>query len=139
MKKAGCHGLDYGLESGSPKVISDMKKGFELPVAERLIRETYEAGIKVGLFLLAGFPTESEENFQETLDFLKAQERYIDHVTPGYGMGMQAASDVQLHQQQYGIHWKDGDWYSEHTTPEVRRSRVERLRNYCQTLSFAVT
>lgn len=139
MKKAGCNGLDYGLESGSPKVISDMKKGFELPVAERLIRETYEAGIKVGLFLLAGFPTESEENFQETLDFLKAQERYIDHVTPGYGMGMQAGSDVQLHQQQYGIYWKDGDWYSEHTTPEIRRDRVERLRDYCQTLSFAVT
>lgn len=139
MAAAGCYGLDYGLESGSPKVIADMKKGFELPVAERLIRETYEVGIKVGLFLLAGFPTESEDCFQETLDFLKAQESYIDHVTAGYGMGIQAGSDVQLHQERYGVYWKDGDWYSEHTTPEIRRERVERLRDFCGTLRFAVT
>ncbi|MBK7843315.1 MAG: radical SAM protein [Bdellovibrionales bacterium] len=138
MAKAGCFGLDYGLESGSPKVISDMKKGFEIPVAERLIRETNEVGIKVGLFLLAGFPTETEDNFQETLDSLKAQESHIDHVTAGYGMGLQAGSDVQLHQEQYGIYWKGNDWYSEHTTPEIRRDRVERLHKYCSTLKFGV-
>lgn len=139
MHRAGCYGLDYGLESGSPKVIADMKKGFEIAVAERLIRESCEAGLKVGLFLLAGFPTESEENFQETLGFLEKHEQFIDHVTPGYGMGIQMGSDVQMDSGQYGITWKDGDWYSEHTTPEIRAERVVRLRDFCKGMSFATT
>lgn len=139
MARAGCTGMDYGLESGSAQIVKDMKKGFDLPTARRVIRETHEAGISVGLFLLAGFPTETEEHFLESLEFLKEHVPFVHHVTPGYGMGIQAGSDVQLHPEKYGIYFKNGNWYSEHTTPEIRLRRVERLREFCNSLDVFVS
>jgi len=139
MREAGCHGLDYGLESGSAQVVKDMKKGFDLPTARQVIHDTNASGIQVGLFLIAGFPTETEEHFQETLAFLKENEANITRVTPGFGMGIQAGSDVQLNQDHYGVYWKDGDWYSEVTSPEIRANRLHRLKEFCSTLDVQIS
>ncbi len=139
MRKAGCHGMDYGLESGSAQVVKDMKKGFDLPTARQVLHDTYAAGIQVGLFLLAGFPTETEEYFEETLTFLKENETNITRVTTGFGMGIQAGSDVQLNQDHYGIYWKDGEWYSASTTPDIRADRLKRLKEFCSTLDVQST
>lgn len=139
MRKAGCHGLDYGLESGSVQVVKDMKKGFDLPTARQVLRDTFASGIQVGLFLLVGFPTETEEHFQETLDFLKEMEPHITRVTPGFGMGIQAGSDVQLNQDHYGIFWKDGDWHSASTSPDIRAKRLQRLKDFCATLDVQIS
>ncbi len=139
MAEAGCCGMDFGLESGSPQVVKDMKKGFDMETARQVIRDTHAAGIHVGVFMIAGFPTETEEHFNESPAFLKEHEPYIHHVTPGYGMGIQAGSDVQLNESKYGVYWKNGDWFSAETTPEVRRDRVNRLREYCKTLDMFVS
>lgn len=60
---AGNRSIVYGIESGSDKVLRDMRKVFSVDLAKRVIRETYEAGISVGIFWLIGFPTESEDDF----------------------------------------------------------------------------
>src|SRR5262249_28003891 len=129
----------YGLESGSPKVVKDMRKGFDLPLASRVLRDSTEAGIDVGVFMLVGFPTESEEDYELSKKYLKEMETWLHHVTPGYGCGIQPGSELFYHQDKYGVYWKDGDWYSEHTTPEIRRRRVEEFRQYCATLDVEVT
>jgi hypothetical protein len=138
MRAAGCTGMDYGLESGSAKVVRDMKKGFDLSTASRVIKDTHAAGIDVGLFLMAGFPTESEEDFNDTLGFVAQHKEHIHHVTPGWGAGLQAGSDIFINREKYGIYMKDDGWYSEHTTPEIRQDRVERLRIHCSSLELIV-
>lgn len=139
MRAAGCHGLDYGLESGSEQIVRDMNKGFDLPTARQVLKDTHQSGIQVGVFLLVGFPTETENHFNESLDFLTEMSPYIDRMTPGFGMGIQAGSDVELHQEKYGITWKDGDWYSEFTTPQIREERLQRLKHFCSTLDVNVS
>ena len=75
MKKAGCKEVWVGVESGSPKILQDMKKG----ITADKIRWAFEATKKVGLFrrayVLLGMPNESRED-------IKMTEGLIDEIEP---------------------------------------------------------
>jgi radical SAM superfamily enzyme YgiQ (UPF0313 family) len=94
MYLAGCRSVVYGLESGSPKVLKDMRKTFTLELAKKVIRETYEAGIAVGIFWIIGFPTEDEDDFQKSIDFLTQIKEFVATLTPGYGCGILKGSQL---------------------------------------------
>ncbi|KJU83434.1 Radical SAM domain protein, partial [Candidatus Magnetobacterium bavaricum] len=80
MKQAGFYGINYGLESGSDKVIADMKKGFDAALACRVLRDTHEAGIRAVVNFIVGYPAEDEIAFAETLEFLRQNAKYISAV-----------------------------------------------------------
>lgn len=80
MHSAGCGGLGYGLESGSERVVRDMGKQFTIPLAQEVIRNTRNAGIFTSVNILVGFPTETEENFRETVSFVEANSEFIDEI-----------------------------------------------------------
>ncbi|MFT6633946.1 MAG: radical SAM superfamily enzyme YgiQ (UPF0313 family) [Bacteriovoracaceae bacterium] len=139
MAKAGCTNIQYGIESGSPQVIRDMRKGFTVDIAKRVLRDTYEAGIFTGTFFLVGFPTETEEHYQETKQFLKDIECYIDEVIPGFGMGIQPGSEVYNDQDKFGISWNEkGEWFTKHSTIEQRENRVSDFRKFCNRLNVTI-
>ena len=71
MKKAGCIEVSFGVESGDPDVQKLLKKGITLELAERAIKMTYEEGIEVSANFMMGFPFETVENLQNTLNFIK--------------------------------------------------------------------
>lgn len=139
MYQAGCRNIDYGIESGSPKVLVDMKKGYKIPTATEVLRYSAEAGIEVGIFMLVGFPTEDETDYQLSKDFLVNHKDWIHHVTPGYGFGIQPGSDTYINQEKYGIVWKDGNWFSKSTNPEIRNFRVHDFRKYCTDIGLTIT
>ena len=62
--KAGLRIISFGLENGSQKVLDLMNKGIELEIAQRVIRNSSEAGIWNNIYLMLGFPGETEEEFQ---------------------------------------------------------------------------
>jgi radical SAM superfamily enzyme YgiQ (UPF0313 family) len=71
MKKAGCWEISFGLESGSDKLLDDMKKSQRVSTAVDAVKWTHEAGIRVkGLFML-GYPGETDETIQMTKDFVQ--------------------------------------------------------------------
>lgn len=78
MQQAGCKALLYGVETGSSRINSLMKKGFTVEEAEKCLRETSQRGIKTIVFFLFGFPTETLENIQESINFYKRNKAYID-------------------------------------------------------------
>lgn len=80
MAKAGCNCIGYGLESGSQKIIDRIGKGFMIENAERVVRDTYNAGIETILGIIIGFPGETEENFNETLNFIERNKQFISWV-----------------------------------------------------------
>lgn len=136
MRKAGCIHLDYGMESASGKVLRDMNKAHSPLLASEVLINSYKAGIKNGLFWIIGFPTESEADFQDSLNFVKGYAEFIDHVTPGYGCGIQHGSTLYNDPQKYGIYWKNGEWFSEYTTPEVRKGRINVFKDLCLSLNI---
>jgi len=80
MKEAGCFHLTYGLESVSPKILKMIGKEFSPELAERVIRDTHQAGIKTYATLIVGFPTETDEDIIMTSEFLARNRQAIDKV-----------------------------------------------------------
>ena len=69
MKKAGCWMIAYGIESGSQKILDNVKKNITLKQSEDAVQETIEAGIKVWGYFIIGLPGETKETIEETIAF----------------------------------------------------------------------
>ena len=71
-----CRYIDIPLQHFSDKVLSDMNRGSTsksiLNTLNRLRQEI--PGIRIRTTLMVGFPGETEENFEELMDFVRAQE-----------------------------------------------------------------
>ncbi len=73
MKKAGCVMLGLGVESGSPRIIEDMKKRESsapwLQLCRQTFRWTKELGIGTNAYYIIGNPTETREEIEQTIRF----------------------------------------------------------------------
>jgi len=67
MADCGCVELRVGIESGSDAVLAHIKKGFTAAEAEELIPKAIEIFPRVDAFYVWGFPTETMEDFSQTL------------------------------------------------------------------------
>jgi len=77
MVESGCMGIDFGIESGSQKILNVIKKQTTVEKQERGIREAYEAGIKVRAQFMVGLPQETEEDHQKNLEFIIKNNDYV--------------------------------------------------------------
>jgi radical SAM superfamily enzyme YgiQ (UPF0313 family) len=130
LKASGCIELAYGLESGSQKVIDAMDKRFKITDAEEVIRNTKKVGIQVKTYMQFGFPGETEENFQETLAFIRRNAAYLGQVSISF-TEIYKGSDLDLRPRFHGIKLPIADrtrWESEDgtNTYEVRFDRCQR-------------
>jgi radical SAM superfamily enzyme YgiQ (UPF0313 family) len=71
LARAGFRSFQWGLESGSQRVLDLMCKGTEVPVMEKVLHNFAAAGIANQCFTFVGFPGETREEAQETVDFLE--------------------------------------------------------------------
>ena len=62
MKRAGCIGVFFGIESGNDSVLGLMNKRISTAQAERAVSVAKAAGLKVGAFFIVGYPGESNED-----------------------------------------------------------------------------
>jgi radical SAM superfamily enzyme YgiQ (UPF0313 family) len=69
MKKAGCHQIMYGIESGDEQILNGINKKTPFEKIEKAIFLTKKVGIDTrGAFML-GNPGETEETMKKTIDF----------------------------------------------------------------------
>ena len=71
MKKAGCHYIKYGVESGSQEMLDTMKKGITIEEVRKAFKLTRKVGIKTQAFFLLGLPWETPETIEKTIEFAK--------------------------------------------------------------------
>ncbi len=71
MKRAGCVQLELGIETGSPRMLELIRKDIDLGETPGVIDRVNRHGIACGVFLMAGFPDESEEDLMNTLAFIR--------------------------------------------------------------------
>lgn len=81
--RGGCRMLFYGLETASERMIQHMDKGTNLQTMSRVLKEGTQAGIWNHTFFFFGFPTETMEDAQETVNFLYAHQEAVH--SAGYG------------------------------------------------------
>ncbi len=70
MARAGCHLIEYGVESGSPEGLKVLNKAITLEEAARAVRLTKAAGIKAKTFFIVGNPVETSETVKQSWNFI---------------------------------------------------------------------
>ena len=71
MKKAGCWMINYGIESGSQKVLDRAKKGITVSQIKKAVILTKKIGIKVWGYFMIGLPGENWQTVDETIKLAK--------------------------------------------------------------------
>lgn len=71
MKQAGCNRVEVGLESGSNRVLKEMKKGITVEQIHKAAEMLNEAGIRWTALLMIGMPSETKEEMAATMELLK--------------------------------------------------------------------
>ncbi|MGE4554013.1 MAG: radical SAM protein [Desulfovibrionaceae bacterium] len=71
MRRAGCYRVYYGVESGSPRILKSINKGFTPDQVRRAFRMSHEAGLEPCCFLMVGNPGETPETIDETIALIR--------------------------------------------------------------------
>lgn len=71
MKEAGCTTIQFGMESGSQKLLDDLGKKITLQQIERAINLCQKVGISSVLSMVFPHPNETKETLKQTIDFIK--------------------------------------------------------------------
>jgi radical SAM superfamily enzyme YgiQ (UPF0313 family) len=69
MKRAGCARVLYGCESASQEILDNMKKKGKVEDIARATRWTKEAGIDVHNCFIIGFPWDTRETVERTIEY----------------------------------------------------------------------
>jgi radical SAM superfamily enzyme YgiQ (UPF0313 family) len=81
MQAAGITRLDTGIESGSEAVRDHMQKKFNNADIDWHMEMCEKYGIKNWVLLLIGYPTETQQDFEMTLDLMRRYQKYIVNET----------------------------------------------------------
>ena len=135
LKESGCGCLIYGVESFSDNVLKRMGKIFTKEIVERVLRDTSKAGIASLINIIVGFPGETEEDFQETLEAIERNRKFIKNLSAVSVCLVNGNSDLDLNSEKYEIilsldvkirakKWVSADGKN---TYETRRERAQRV------------
>jgi hypothetical protein len=70
MREAGCQKIVFGLETYNARLMDFMVKGITQENVARICSDCVDLGIAVHCYVIVGFPTETEEESLETMNFI---------------------------------------------------------------------
>jgi len=131
--------LMWGLEAGNDHVLQLMRKRFNVSLAERIIGDCFEAGIKQYTNIIVGFPGESDLDFQETAAFVTKNNRYFEAIGLPY-MTLLRNSHVYENASSYNIQNRDAalEWelIDGSNTYSIRQERRQHLMSIIENKLF---
>ena len=85
LKKSGCTLLGYGMETPSTRLLEEVgktlavQKDVDLPA---ILKEGKDAGLTVSVNVMFGLPTETEDDFDQLIEFLAENKKSFSMVNP---------------------------------------------------------
>ncbi len=78
MKNAGAGTMLIGVESGSQSVRDHMRKGFTQDDLDYTMEQFARCGIKCRFLMIVGYPTETFQDFNDTMEMFTKYKHYND-------------------------------------------------------------
>jgi len=91
MKRAGCYSINVGIESGNEEMLKKIRKNITKEMIKDNMSMVKDAGIDVGGFFIIGFPDETKEKINDTINF--ACEIRLDRIGVSYFQPYPGTSD----------------------------------------------
>ena len=88
MKNAGCACIKMGVESGSERILKSINKQVTREIIRNASRIIKNQGVSLTVYLMAGFPGETDDDLRETIKFareLDADYFSLSIVAPYFG------------------------------------------------------
>jgi anaerobic magnesium-protoporphyrin IX monomethyl ester cyclase len=104
LADAGCFMINYGIESGSQKVLDDMDKGVTIAEMEQNFKDGKKTGVQAFTNWIVGFPTEEHQDFADTMTFLwRNRNQNIVNIAAGFGFGLGMATVAGQNPEKFGL------------------------------------
>lgn len=143
MYDSGCSGLQFGIESGSQKMLDELRKNIRIEDVLKVVRYTIKVGIPVTCSFLIGHPFETESSIFETLEFAK----YIAEMGASVGLSTVCpypGTEIRRNSKEYGLVIKDTQFQDYTTlnaimdTPYLTADKIRRLAYLCNKELFSI-
>lgn len=96
IRASGCRRIQFGLETGSDRLLEVMGKGTDADCAGTTLRDVAKAGIQTHVFIIAGYPTETDDDHRRTMKFLDSHAAFIDSASAnGFVMPYRVRTDAR--------------------------------------------
>ncbi len=143
--EAGLYRVRLGMESASPQMLKVMNKKITPENMSESLKSLASAGIRTTTYWVVGFPSETEADFNITLDFIRENHKHIYELEahPYYyfpkGQGASADYDYECIYPQSVINltkFKTYDIENPMPSREERYDRLQRVSNLCNELGI---
>lgn len=104
LARSGCVAVTGGLEAATDRLLTLMDKGFTMGQAARAMRAFSEAGILVHAYLMYGFPSQTEQEAVDALEFVRQlfEAGYL-HSAYWHRFALTVHSPIYREPERYGI------------------------------------
>ncbi len=79
MRRAGCTHIQYGVESGSPRMLQRLNKGITIDQIRSAAAATRRVGLGLSIYLITGIDSETDADLESTV-------RLIEEIRPHDGL-----------------------------------------------------
>lgn len=153
MKESGAHVLKFGAESGSNRILRLMKKGIAIEQTFLANLKAKKWGIRPAYSFMAGFPTETFEEIDMTIEAMKRLLRdnpdaELESIciftalpgTPMYNLALQYGLKPPKRLEDWSS-WNFHEYTDEQKSPWFNRQDRHALGNltYISTIAFVMT
>lgn len=147
LADSGAVGLSIGVETGSDAVRTHMRKGFSNQDLDDTMSLMHQHGITCVFLMIVGYPTETEEDFQATLDMFTRYQHLanctIKNVNIGSTLGILPGTELHKQAQHLNIELDqhENNWVAYDNpdlTLERRLSRRKQLQMHLQNLGYVL-
>ncbi|MGB8509706.1 MAG: PhpK family radical SAM P-methyltransferase [Pyrinomonadaceae bacterium] len=124
MAESGCKGVFLGIESGSPSILVNMNKAATIEKYRRGIEMLRRRGVMTFGSFIIGFPGETEETVEETINFIKDAQPDYYRAQMWYS---EPGTPIQHEREKYNINGEGFVW-SHHTMDSLEAmDHIDRL------------
>ena len=118
MKQAGCSAVSFGVETGSPEILSTIKKGITLDQVIQAITMCNDVGVTPQASFILGLPGETLDTLQQTVSF--AEQLTSMGVLHGFHLlAPFPGTEVRENSQNYDIQIMSNNWDDYHANQAI--------------------